>query len=98
MFLLWNSKFPAKILGTCRAQLQIWLYKSLEINSCARPAPRILAENLLFHNKNTIFVSAFLSDMDFRNNLATIQIDDIEAISSKISSTFFYTLLNVDIW
>ena len=39
------------------------------ISSCARPALRILAGNLLFHDKNTVFVSAFLPCMDFSNVL-----------------------------
>ena len=40
-------------------------HKPLEISSCVRPAPRIFAGNLLFHDKNAVFVSAFLHFMDF---------------------------------
>ena len=41
--LLWNSKFPAQILGAGHAQQLISLHKSLEISSWVRPAPKILA-------------------------------------------------------
>ena len=36
-----------------------------KISSCAWPAPRNLAGNLIFHDKNSVFMSVFLTDMDF---------------------------------
>ena len=77
VLLSWNSKFHAKIHRAGRVQLlisrsllyeicccaQLLISRSLwyEIFCCAWPVRSILVWNLLFHNKNTVFVLAFLS-------------------------------------
>ena len=73
---LWNSTFPAKNLHsgshTTADFKSIMLSNQQLCVTRSKDSLMILAGNLLLHNNNTLFVSAFLQFMDFSNTFMVL--------------------------